>query len=207
MNARKILLLATMCGALSILAGFAMAFQLAQAKTSTPRTAGLSDTLPLLGPVPEFVFTSTTGERANTNMFADKVWVADFFFTTCTGPCPQMSANMAGLVQRFEKDDRVHFLSISVNPEYDTPEVLKDYATGFEADITRWHFAHAPLKQVHALATEGFKIGSLDSPMVHSTRFVLVDGEGQIRGYYMGTDPSDVNKLATDIGRLLEDRM
>lgn len=164
--------------------------------------AGL-DALPVLGQVSDFELTAATGQPFRADRLAGKVWVADFIFTSCAGICPVMTGEMAELHRVFEGEDRVEFVSISVDPETDTPEVLAEYGERYGADPERWHFLTGDIDYIHPLATKIFKIGSLDDPLIHSSRFVLVDGTGAIRGYYIGTDTEDVARLAGDIAELL----
>lgn len=159
--------------------------------------------LPVLGTAPEFSMTSSRQETVDLGQLLGHVWVADFFFTTCAGPCPAMSANMARVHQAFADDDRVRQVSFTVNPEHDTPDVLAAYAKKFRADTSIWKFLCGPAEEVHALSLQGFKIGSPEDVIVHSQRFVLVDREGKIRGYYQGTDEADVNRMMDDMWRLL----
>ncbi len=161
------------------------------------------DTLPVLGQVSDFELTAATGQPFRADRLAGKVWVADFIFTSCAGICPVMTGEMAELHRAFEGEDRVEFVSISVDPETDTPEVLAEYGERYGADPERWHFLTGDIDYIHPLATQTFKIGSLDDLLIHSSRFVLVDGAGAIRGYYIGTDTEDVARLAGDIAELL----
>jgi protein SCO1/2 len=169
------------------------------------RQASMEASLPVLYPVPDFTFTDSDGREFSLDDLKGKVWVADYIFTTCTGPCPLLSGRMSTLHKRFRTDDRVHFVSVSVDPDTDTPEVMKNYAAALDADTSRWHFLTGPIEAVNALAVDGMKLGSAGEPLLHDLHFVLVDGQGQIRGYYMGTDPAEVEQLARDIEVLLQD--
>lgn len=160
--------------------------------------------LPFLGALEDFELDSATGQLVDLEKMAGKVWVADFIFTSCAGVCPVMTGAMAGLQRSFEGDERVQFVSVTVDPETDTPEVLNKYAERYEADNEQWHFLTGDLDDIHALATQNFKVGSLDEPINHSSRFILVDATGFIRGYYIGTDPEDVAELEIAIRQLLD---
>jgi len=161
------------------------------------------DFLPVLGQITDFELTAATNRPFHSEQMAGKIWVADFIFTSCAGICPIMSSAMSNLQRSFQSDDRVHFVSISVDPETDTAEVLSKYGERFGANPQRWHFLTGNIDYIHPLATGTFKVGSLDDPLIHSSRFVLIDGAGQIRGYYVGTDTEDVATLADDIAELL----
>jgi protein SCO1/2 len=96
----------------------------------------------------------------------------------------------------------VEFVSITVDPERDTPEVLTEYAERFGADTGRWHFLTGALPYIHDVAVTGFKVGSMDDPLIHSERLILVGREGVIRGYYDGTEADSVLELSRDIAIL-----
>lgn len=196
MNSRKILL---------VLSVLSVVCFLAVSSISATRRLPITEDLRLqaLGSVSDFHLTDSTGSPISRQTFEGKVWVADFFFTSCSGPCPVMATSMAELSQSFSEDERVHFVSFTVNPDVDTPEVLQQYAARYDADPERWHFVRGESEAIQKLAIEGFKIGSMDEPLIHSTRFVLVDGQGTIRGYYMGTEKEGVLDLTQDIAALL----
>lgn len=161
------------------------------------------DSLPVLGQVSDFELTAATNRPFLSRNMAGKVWVVDFIFTSCAGICPVMSTAMGNLQRAFDGEDRVQFVSISVDPETDTTDVLSEYGERYGANPQRWHFLTGDIDDIHPLATNTFKVGSLDDPLIHSPHFVLIDGAGQIRGYYVGTDNEDVATLAEDIGKLV----
>lgn len=161
------------------------------------------DSLPVLGQVGDFELTAATGKPFRADSMAGKVWVADFIFTSCAGICPIMTGEMAKLHRAFDGEDRVEFVSISVDPETDTPEVLAEYGERYGADLERWHFLTGAVEDIHAVSTQIFKVGALEDPINHSSRFILVDGTGAIRGYYVGTDKEDIARLTSDIAEIL----
>ena len=162
--------------------------------------------LPVLGKVQDFTLTDLNRQPFGSNNLQGKVWVANFFFTTCSGICPVMNKNIAALTRSFQMTGNVHFVSISVNPEQDTPEALKAYAAKFPSDNKRWHFLTGPRDMIQDLSISSFKIGSIDEPMFHSANLVLVDRYMQIRGYYDGTDQKAIQKLFTDLAQLTKKR-
>ena len=170
-----------------------------QRRAPIPIVLHAEPSLSELYPIAEFQLTDSTGAAFGLENVRDTTWVACFMFTTCTTICPTLSANMATLHKQFADTPDVRFVSITVDPETDTPEVLAKYATRFGANAARWHFLTGPLEDIHTLAAESFKVGSVDNPVFHSDKFILVDDTGTIRGYYTGTDPDDVQRLATDI--------
>ena len=170
--------------------------------------------LPVYGKLPAFSLVNRDGRTIGLEDLAGTPWVADFIFTRCPASCPMMSARMArlerGLSRDLPRDVDVLLVSISVDPAYDTPEVLERYARKFQAP-ERWLFLTGEREDVRRLSIEGFKLGlEMDpppgmagsEPILHSTRFVLVDGEGQIRGYYEAFDEASMEKLRMDLLRL-----
>ncbi len=163
------------------------------------------DDLPISGSVPNFEFTDSNGETITREDMEGKVWVADFIFTTCTMACPIMTGNMNLIHKSFKDDNNVRIISISVYPEYDTPEVLKEYASRYNANTDRWHFLTGPEESVKNIIKTGFKIGDYEDIIFHSEKFALVDVRGNIRGYYSGMETEDMSKLKKDIKRLLRE--
>ena len=163
------------------------------------------DDLPISGSVPDFEFTDSNGETISREDMEGKVWVADFIFTTCTMACPIMTGNMNLIHKSFKDDNNVRIISISVYPEYDTPEVLKEYASRYNANTDRWHFLTGPEESVKNIIKTGFKIGDYEDIIFHSEKFALVDVRGNIRGYYSGMETEDMSKLKKDIKRLLRE--
>ncbi|MFQ6673875.1 MAG: SCO family protein [Fidelibacterota bacterium] len=165
----------------------------------TPRgTAGP----PVLGQLQGFSLVDQNGNPFSREDLLGHVWVVDFIFTTCAGPCPVMSGQFAELQERFSKLKDVRLLSISVNPEFDTPSVLKDYGARYAANHDRWIFLTGRLDDIHRLAADGFHVGSVEEPIFHSTRFILVDRNARIRGYYISTELDEMQKLWHDVRAL-----
>ena len=160
--------------------------------------------LPRLGAAPDFSLVSEQGATVSKADWAGDVWIADFIFTRCGGSCPILSARMAALAGKTRDVPRLRFVSFGVDPEHDTPDVLAEYGRKLGADPARWSFLHGPRPVVRSLIKDGFKLavedGPADSvePILHSTRFVLVDGEGTIRGYYDGMEQAPVDVLERD---------
>ena len=161
--------------------------------------------LPITGTVPDFEFTDSNGETITREDMEGKVWVADFIFTTCTMACPIMTGNMNIIHKSFKEDNNVRIVSISVYPEYDTPEILKEYASRYNANTDKWHFLTGPEESVKNIIKTGFKIGDYEDIIFHSEKFALVDISGNIRGYYSGMKTEDMSKLKKDIKKLLKE--
>ncbi len=162
-----------------------------------------------LAPAPEFQFTAQDGSAVSSADFKGKIWVANFIFTRCAGPCPIMTTRMAALNQALGgKTQDVELVSFTVDPDYDTPEVLKEYGKQVGATPERWKFLTGPKDQIETTVMKGFLQALAKEPSgapVHSTRFVLVDRDGWIRGFPDGNDPEIAQKLLMDIGDLLRE--
>ena len=164
-----------------------------------------------LGTLPAFDLTERRQAPLRLADLRGKVWVADFMYTSCVEICPLQSAEMARLQAAFADHPDLRLVSISVDPERDTPAVLSAYADKFQADPERWLFATGEPEAVARLAQEGFRLsaasyvagGGADYTFIHSNRFVLVDRQGRIRGYYRSTDPDDLVRLRRDLTVLL----
>jgi len=145
-----------------------------------------------LGEVADFALTERNGQTIHRDDLLGKVWVAGFAFTRCTGPCPQVTATMAGLQKEFAGQPDFCLVSVSVDPAHDTPEVLQRYADQFGADPARWFFLTGPRDDVYQLVTNSFRLGvqhngdqaNTGNQVTHSTRLALVDRQGRIRGYF-----------------------
>jgi protein SCO1/2 len=162
------------------------------------------------GTVPPFQLVNQNGQPFSSNQLAGKVWIADFIFTSCPGPCPMISSRMSELQKPLEKTD-VHLISFSVDPEKDTPEVLRGYAEKLHAQPARWDFLTGPKATIYDLTKNGFSLAVSDGSEeagvpVHSTRMVLVDRHGKIRGYYDALEPDAVTKLLADTSHLLREQ-
>jgi len=159
------------------------------------------------GTVPSFQLVNQNGQSFGSAQLAGRIWIADFIYTTCPGPCPMISTRMSELQKPLEKTD-VHLVSFSVDPEKDKPEVLRGYAEKLHADPKRWDFLTGPKSAIYDLSHNGFKLAVADGSdeagiPVHSIRMVLVDRYGQIRGYYEATEADAITKLLADTSHLL----
>ncbi len=163
---------------------------------------------PFLAEIPPFSFTTQEGRMLRKEDLLGKIWIADFIFTRCAGPCPLLTSRMLELSSRLTNNPQVKLVSITVDPLYDTPEVLHRYASTIHADPSRWFFLTGPLPAMSTFIQEGMKqplaIDPEGTPN-HSTRLMLVDRQGMIRGYEEGSDPEVVQKLLTKIGDLLRE--
>jgi protein SCO1/2 len=159
--------------------------------------------------VPDFEFLDQDSQKITKATFKDKIYVTDFFFTTCEGICPKMTNQMERVNEAFEKEPRVCILSHTVNPEFDSVTVLREYAREHDADSDKWHFVTGDKAKIYNMARTGYFVAdprgdAVGEDFVHTENFALVDKEGMIRGYYDGTDSVAVNKLIVDIRQLLK---
>jgi protein SCO1/2 len=162
------------------------------------------------GTVPPFDLTNQDGQPFGSANLAGKVWIADFVYSSCPGPCPMVSSRMSEMQKPLQKTD-VHFVSFSVDPEHDTPAVLREYAEHLHAQPGRWDFLTGPTRAIYNLIEHGFKLPAAEhagdnGQPVHSTRMVLVDRDGRIRGYYEATEADAVTRLLADTSRLLKEQ-
>lgn len=159
----------------------------------------------ILGKVPPFVLRERSGRTVTLRDLHGKPWVAGFTFTRCRHTCPTIIGQMARL--RSELPPAVQLVNISVDPAHDQPEVLARYAADYAADADSWWFLTGDPQDVEALLTDGFRISARQNPdfergegerILHSSRLVLVDRDGTIRGYYDGMDPLQITQLRRD---------
>jgi protein SCO1/2 len=167
-------------------------------------------TVSTYGTVPPFQLINQNGQPFGLAQLHGKIWIADFIYTTCPGPCPMISSRMSELQKPLEKTD-IHLVSFTVDPLKDTPEVLRGYAEKLQAQPGRWDFLTGPRSTIYDLSKSGFKLAAFDHSEetglpVHSTRMVLVDRHGVIRGYYDATEPDAVTKLLADTNHLLREQ-
>ena len=158
--------------------------------------------------IPEFTFYSQDSARIGRPDMEGKITIVDFFFTSCPSICPIMSSEMERVQDAFRNDPEVQIFSITVDPEYDTPGVLTDYASKHGASEGKWFFLNGPQQETLDLIRCGFALPFVDGQgqpedVVHSDKFMLVDGEGRIRGYYSGTEREEVDKLILETKILL----
>ncbi|MGI8905240.1 MAG: SCO family protein [Candidatus Sumerlaeaceae bacterium] len=173
--------------------------------------ARLGEPLPKLGAVPAFGFTNEKGTSVTLADLKGRPWVVDFIFTRCGGQCPLMTRHMMGL-QGWLRDKghtEVQLVSVTVDPETDTPEKLAEYGKTFHADPGQWTFLTAAKPEIYDLITTGFKLGveeNRDKPVtemfVHSNKFALVDAEGQIRGYFVLEEEPEMKRMQAAIRRI-----
>jgi len=153
--------------------------------------------------ISDFTLTNQNGEKITQENYNDKIYVADFFFTTCQDICPIMTKNMYKLQQELKNDKEILFLSHTVIPEIDNVERLKEYAVVNNVDDSKWNLVTGDKRQIYELARKSY-LAVEDSEfekydMIHTENFMLIDKEKQIRGFYDGTNDKEIEKLLSDI--------
>jgi protein SCO1 len=162
------------------------------------------------GTVPEFTLTERDGSLVSLEQLRGKIWIADFIYTSCTDTCPLQTAMMAKLQDEYAAKSDVQLVSFTVDPERDTPQALSLYADKYQADAKRWYFLTGQRDRILRLVQEGFHLAVASLPsdaepsgtVPHSPRFVLVDQEARIRGYYDSREQEAFVRLKNDIDSL-----
>ena len=171
----------------------------------------LGPPLPVYNSVADFVLTNQNGRAVSLADLRGNVWVADIIFTRCAGPCPRMMQQMRGLQQGLKAaNGQVLLVTLTTDPAFDTPPVMKKYAERFEADESNWLFLTGTKEQIAKLAVDSLKLTALEKApaerttpadlFIHSTLFVVVDKQARLRGV---VDTSDVENPAQVQGQLL----
>jgi protein SCO1/2 len=200
-------------GVLLLLLTLALAFLLAKIKSRVM----YGQPLPVFGPVVDFTLTNRTGGAVSLTNLYGHVWIADIIFTRCPGPCLRMSRQMKELQDAFAPHDPARLVTLTTDPEFDTPPVLEKYAERFDASTNRWMFLTGTKKQIGDLAIGSLKLSAVEKPaaeresatdlFVHSTIFVIVDRHSRLRGVFEtggeGVDwPTEKRKILAATRRL-----
>ena len=158
--------------------------------------------------VPAFSFTNYDGRVISDKTFAGKIYVANFFFTTCKTICPKMTSGMKRIEERFKSYPKLLFLSHTVNPQLDTLNALRAFANYYQADSSRWFFVRGDKKAIYDIGINGYLLpvgddAKAEGGVLHSEMLVLVDKEKHIRGFYDGTSPAAMETMVDDIKTLI----
>lgn len=161
--------------------------------------------------IPDFQFTDQLERTVNSSEIKDKIWVVNFFFTSCPTICPKMTRNLQSFHDFVRDDVDIRILSFTVDPKRDTPARLKSYADSFRVNHDSWLFLTGEKEDLYRLGNKGFLlsaavIGADEEDFIHSENIVLVDQNQQIRGFYNGTDPDCVNQILRDIKKIKRDK-
>lgn len=160
--------------------------------------------------IPDFSFVNQHGMTISNDDLKGEIYIANFIFTNCPAECPVMTNQLARVQSAFQNNDRVKFISHTVDPENDSIEVLAEYADDYGAIPGKWHFVTGEKEDIYQLAIKGYFIPAGEDPnpevqFLHSDKMVLVDQKGRIRGYYTGVDKKEIDKLITEIRVLLQE--
>ncbi|MFT5102833.1 MAG: protein SCO1/2 [Candidatus Latescibacterota bacterium] len=170
-----------------------------------------------IGKAPQFTFVNQNNDTISQAYYSNKIYVVEFFFTTCPSICPIMTTNMLKIQEAFKDDANFGIASISIDPEYDTPAILKQYADGYGATHPNWNFLTGEKAAIHTLSNEGFKIYANENMQVeggfeHQGLFALIDASGEIVSsidkwgnpiiYYSGLEDTGIEMLIQDIKKL-----
>jgi len=163
--------------------------------------------LPIYDSVPEFTLSDQTGAKFDSgSALKGRVWIADFMFTNCPGPCPRMSSQMRQVEEALAGTD-ARMVSLTIDPDRDTPPVLAKYAAYYSAHPGVWFFLTGDVETLRHLDRDVFKLGDIDGSLDHSTRFVLVDRAARVRGYYLTSEDDAIPRVIADAKRLLKEGM
>lgn len=157
-----------------------------------------------------FRFKNQHNKWVSEKNYTNKIWVVEYFFTTCGSICPVMNAQMQRIQKKVNASE-VQLLSFTVDPENDTPSKLLEYAKNHQANFDKWHFLTGPKEEIYRVARKYFFLlkpaetanaGDAGTDFIHTNNFVLIDQKRRIRGYYDGTNPMEVDQLIEDINKL-----
>lgn len=186
---------------------------------------GSARSLPVISQISDFTLTNQNNERISLASLRGQVWVADVIFTRCAGPCPTMTHQMEELQSALPQNEPVRLVTLTSDPDYDTPAVLKKYAARFNADSNVWSFLTGPKKEIRTLEATDFKFTVVEKEgaerqapedmFIHSTWFALIDKEGRMRGwtdseghlhaYFESTEPGTQAEILAAIRQLLRE--
>ncbi len=174
--------------------------------TQPGKTPGTVDTV--YHTIPNFAFVNQEGQPVTARTFDGKIYVANFFFTTCPTICPKMQSELLKVYQEFKSNPQVMFLSHSIDPRHDTVPVLAEYAKNLGVTGGQWQFVTGDKAKTYEIAQKSYFVSALTDPnepggIVHSGAFVLIDRAKRIRGIYDSTREEDVSQLKADVRKLL----
>lgn len=161
--------------------------------------------------IPDFKFVSQYGDTVTGQTMAGKIYVADFFFTTCPTICPKMKTQLKRVYDRYKGNSRVMLLSHTIDPTHDSVAVLREFADGLGVQGRQWLFVTGPKEKIYDIGQNSYMVSAAEDPsapggVVHSGAFILVDSQKHIRGIYDGTTEEGVDKLMGDMEKLLNEQ-
>jgi protein SCO1 len=207
----RLLLLGVSVLSLGIILGTFFWLKLAPRPGLTGWDAKPLEGLQRYGSVPQFSLVERSGKAITLADLRGSIWIADFIYTTCQDTCPMQTAEMAQLQKEWKDREGLKLVSFSVDPEKDTTAVLSRYADRYKADGQRWLFLTGAKEEISRLVQAGFRLsavalpgdGNVGSVIMHSPRFVLIDKQAEIRGYYDSRDPQALQRLKADVETLI----
>ena len=207
----RLLLLGVSVLSLGIILGTFFWLKLAPRPGLTGWAAKPLEGLQRYGSVPQFSLVERSGKAITLADLRGSIWIADFIYTTCQDTCPMQTAEMAQLQKEWKDREGLKLVSFSVDPEKDTTAVLSRYADRYKADGQRWLFLTGAKEEISRLVQAGFRLsavalpgdGNVGSVIMHSPRFVLIDKQAEIRGYYDSRDPQALQQLKADVETLI----
>jgi protein SCO1/2 len=160
--------------------------------------------------IADFKFVDQDSSEVTNDTFKDKIYVADFFFTSCRTICPKMKTQMLRVYDSIKNDSQVLLLSHTIDPEYDTVGLLKDFADRLGVKSDKWHFVTGEKEEIYKIAQTSYFATAMEDKsepdgFIHSGAFLLIDKHGRIRGKYDGTEEEEVNRLLQDIDKLKQE--
>jgi cytochrome oxidase Cu insertion factor (SCO1/SenC/PrrC family) len=203
----RFILLAVIVAGLGIIIGTALWLKLGPKRHFSGTERNFSEVMMPYGAVPEFSLTERSGKTFGLTQLRGTIWIADFIYTSCQDTCPMQTTEMAKLQEELAAQKAVRLLSFSVDPEKDTPPVLSQYADRYKAHKDRWLFLTGGQEEMKNLVQNGFRLSAVTAAndtgiILHSPRFVLIDQQAQIRGYYDSRDTNALQRLRTDVAIL-----
>ena len=162
--------------------------------------------------IPDFEFINQDSVKITQKDFAGKIYVADFFFTTCPTICPKMKTQMLRIYEKFKDNPKVAILSHTIDPRHDTPAVLKEFSKNLGIQNSMWTMVTGDKAKIYEIGQKSYMVSATDDPtqpggIVHSGAFILIDKNRHIRGIYDGTEPEKVDKLMEDMEVLLSEKL
>ena len=158
--------------------------------------------------IPDFSFTNQDGQTVTQETFRDKIYIADFFFTSCPTICPIMKTQMLRVYEKYKDNPSVKILSHTIDPKHDSVAVLHEFADRLGVSSDTWHFVTGPQEDIYEIGQESYMVTAREDPeepggYLHSGAFLIIDKDRRVRGIYDGTKEDKVDELLKDVDRLL----
>jgi len=175
-----------------------------------------SPDLPVISQVPDFTLTNQSSQPFTKGSLLGHVTLADIIFTRCAGPCPEMTRKMSNLQRILPSDPAIRLVTLTTDPGFDQPDVLKQYGSKFDANFARWSFLTGPKREIARVAVDGLKLIAEEKPpnertapedlFIHSTIFVIVDKQARVRGSFDSSEPDFEKRVRAAVKKLLKEK-